>query len=117
MVHAAHASRYHWIHAGEAANHATGEWQIARVYSVLGRAEPALHHARRCLEILEEAGIRGFHRASACEGLAKAHSVAGHVEECLRYIELAKAESESITDEEDRKVLFDQLREIPEYRD
>ncbi len=51
MVHAAHASRYHWGQVGGPEQLAIGEWQCARVYSVLGRAEPALHHARRCLEI------------------------------------------------------------------
>ena len=46
MVHAAHASRYHWGEVGGPEQRAIGEWQCARVYSVLGRAEPALHHAR-----------------------------------------------------------------------
>jgi hypothetical protein len=53
MVHAAHASAYHWMGIGTAANRARSEWQCSRVYAVLGRAEPALHHARRCLEIAE----------------------------------------------------------------
>ena len=49
MIHAAHASRHHWGHAGTNANLGRGEWQIARVYAVLGRAEPARWHAARCL--------------------------------------------------------------------
>src|SRR6202008_682072 len=52
MLHAAHASRYHWGEVGEKVNLARGEWQVSRVYSVLGRGEPALYHARRCLEII-----------------------------------------------------------------
>ena len=58
MLHAAHASRYHWGEAPECepANLARGEWQISRVYMVLGRAEPAIWHAQRCLEHCEEAG-------------------------------------------------------------
>ena len=40
MLHAAHASRYHWGEVGEAVNLSRGEWQVSRVYSVLGRAEP-----------------------------------------------------------------------------
>ena len=47
MIHAAHASRYHWGEVGEAVNLARGEWLCSRVYSILGRAEPALWHARR----------------------------------------------------------------------
>ena len=42
MLHAAHASRYHWGEVGEPVNFARGEWQCSRVYAVLGRAEPAL---------------------------------------------------------------------------
>ncbi len=71
MVHAAHASRFHWGEVGEPLNLAVGEWQIARVYSTLRRPSSALRHARRCLEIIEENGITGFHRASAYEGVAK----------------------------------------------
>ena len=48
MVHAAHASRYHWGMVGGPVQWARGEWQCSRVYAVLGRVEPALHHARRC---------------------------------------------------------------------
>src|SRR5688572_9140139 len=49
MIHSAHASRYHWGEFGTPANLARGEWQCSRVYTVLGRAEPAMWHARRCL--------------------------------------------------------------------
>ncbi len=46
LIHTAHASRYHWMFAGEPVRLARGEWQCARVYSTLGRGEPALWHAR-----------------------------------------------------------------------
>ena len=59
MIHSAHASRYHWgeVGVGEPVNLARGEWQCSRVYAVLGRAEPALWHARRCVA-LNDAGLR-----------------------------------------------------------
>jgi hypothetical protein len=44
MVHMAHASRFHWDNVGDDQNRAIGEWQVARVYAVLGRAESALFH-------------------------------------------------------------------------
>lgn len=117
MIHGAHASRFHWGEVGKPRNLAVGEWQIARVYSTLRRPEPALHHARWAVEIIEENGITGFYRASAYEGLARAYSVAGEKEESEVYIERAKAEGKLITDEEEREVLFRQLAEIPEYQD
>jgi hypothetical protein len=51
MLNAAHASRLHWEMVGKPVNLARGDWQISHVYCVLGRIEPALYHARRCLEI------------------------------------------------------------------
>ena len=59
LVHAAHASSYHRGQVGEPPNFARAEWQCSGVYAVLGRVEPALHHARRCLEICRAHGIAG----------------------------------------------------------
>jgi hypothetical protein len=79
MIHAAHASRYHWgeVPTAEPANLAIGEWQCSRVYAVLGRGEPALHHARRCLELAEATDHEPWLLASAYEGLARASAAAG----------------------------------------
>ncbi|MEE9592047.1 MAG: hypothetical protein V3W28_00510 [Thermoplasmata archaeon] len=114
MIHAAHASRFHWGEVGEPRNLAVGEWQIARVYATLSRPQSSLRHAKRSLEILEENSISGFHRASAYEGIARAHSVAGDASEARRFIQLAREEAEQITDPEEKELLFDQLSEIPE---
>ena len=53
LLHCAHASAYHWLQVGTPANRARSEWQCSRMYTVLGRAEPELYHARRCIEIYE----------------------------------------------------------------
>ncbi len=116
MIHAAHASRFAWEDIGTPQNRAMGEWQVSRVYATLDRAEPALYHAKRCLELIEEAGIEGFFRASAYEGMAKAHSVSGNTTEAEEYIELAEREGEKITDKDEKEVLLSQLKEIPEFR-
>jgi hypothetical protein len=47
MLHMAHASRFHWEQVGTPANLARGEWLCSRVYAVLRRPEPCLHHAAR----------------------------------------------------------------------
>ena len=77
MLHMAHASRHHWEQVGTPANLARGEWLCSRVYAVLGRGEPSLHHARRVLELCEEHGIGDWDLAFAHEALARAHAVAG----------------------------------------
>ena len=53
MLYGAIASTYHWIEAGTAANHARGEYLIGQVALAIGRPELALHHAQRCLELVE----------------------------------------------------------------
>ena len=69
MIHAAHASRYHWGEISDDVHLARGEWQCARVYSVLGRgragplARPALRRAgrgrRRSRGLGPSRGLRG----------------------------------------------------------
>ncbi len=102
MVHAAHASRYHWGEVGQPANLARGEWQCSRVYAVLGRGEPALHHARRCLEICQEHGIGDWDVAFAYEALARASRVAGDLDRRERYAALAREAGQQIKENEDR---------------
>ncbi len=78
MVNGAHASRYHWGIAGGPENWAIGEWQVSRVYAVLRRPEPALHHASRCLALCRRHRLGDFVLAYAHEALARTHAVAGH---------------------------------------
>ena len=53
MIHAAHASCYHWLFAGTPLHHQRGEWLIARAYTALGHREAAERHTRRCLALTE----------------------------------------------------------------
>lgn len=113
MVHAAHASRFMWEEIGEPVNHARGEWQIARVYSVVDRAEPALHHARRCLAIVEEHGVGDFDLACAYEAMARAHATAGEREAAARYEALGREAAARIADEDDRDLVLADLDALP----
>ena len=113
MLHGAHASRYHWGLIGEPLRLAVGEWQCSRVYAVLGRSEPALHHARRCLELAEGHGLEDFHVAAAHEALARAHLVAGDRDEGIRHAEVARGIGERIADTEDHDILFSDLATLP----
>jgi hypothetical protein len=107
MLHRAHASRYLWGGVGTAANRARGEWLCSRVYAVLGRPEPALHHARRCLELVEAnpADLEEWDLPAADEAVARAQSVAGDLGEARRYVELGRAAAARVADEEDRAPL------------
>ena len=113
MLHAAHASCFHWLQVGTAVNAARGEWQCSRVYAVLERPEPALVHARRCLAICEEHGIADFDLAFAYEALARGHAVAGDHDEAARWLELGRTASAAIADDEDRALVLADLDSVP----
>lgn len=114
MLHAAHASRYHWGEVGEAVNLSRGEWQVSRVYSVLGRAEPALYHAQRCIEINEANEAReDWELGSAYEAMARASAVAGDLAARDEWKARAVAELAGIKDAEDRQVLEQDLATLP----
>jgi hypothetical protein len=112
MVHAAHASAYHWMQVGTAVNRARSEWQCSRVYAVLGRAEPAVWHARTSLALCERDGIGGFDLAFAYEALARAHAVNGDVAEASGWLDRARQAVGAIADVEDRDLVLSDLATI-----
>jgi hypothetical protein len=112
MIHASHASRFHWGEIGTLLEFERGEWQISRVYSVLKRSEPALYHARRCLEICKENNIGDFDIAFAYEAMARAYTIAGKKTECEKYLQLAKKAGEKIGKKEDKDYFFSELKTI-----
>jgi hypothetical protein len=116
MVHAAHASRYHWGQIGTPLEFERGEWQISRVYSVLGRPQPALYHAQRCLELCTENNIGDFDIAFAYEAVARANAAAGEQTEYQKYAKLAGESGEHIKGGEDKKYFFSELESIPGYQ-
>lgn len=105
MIHSAHASRCHWGEVGEPVNLARGEWLCSRVYSVLGRAESALWHARRCVEIDEASGARDWDIASAYESMARALAVGGDLGGAREWAARARAACDEIAEAEDREVI------------
>ena len=112
MVHAAHTSRYHWQilvskGKGTPVNLQRGEWLLARVYTILKRAEPAIHHAKVCLEITEDNNIKDFDLAFAYEAMARASALAGNKIDLKKYYELAKHAGEKIKKKEDKNYFFE----------
>lgn len=111
MFHAAHASRYHRGEIGESVNLARGEWQCSRGYSVLGRAEPAPWHARRCLEINEANGIGDWD--IAYEAMARASLTAGDLAAVVEWKAKATAALDGIAERDDREVIEGDLATLP----
>jgi hypothetical protein len=118
MIGTAHASRFHWSQVpGVTPEHkARGDWLISRVYAELGRAEPALYHARLVLEICQANGIGDWDLGFAYEALARAHAVAGERGRAREYTDLALAAARDIAQDPDRQLLLGDLETIPHQR-
>jgi hypothetical protein len=117
MIHAAHGSRLHWGTAGTAENVAVGGWLCSRVYATLGRAEPAMFHARWCLERAGSTDVPDWVRGEAHEAMAQAHALIGELDHARRHANDALAICDTIDDAEDREVVLGDLATLPFERD
>ena len=114
MLHAAHASRFHWGEIGTPLEFERGEWQISRVYAVLNRPQAAIYHAQRCLDICTANQVGDFDIAFAYEALARAYAEAGDSEKSREYIRLAEQAGEQIEDEGNREYFLSELGTVSE---
>ena len=106
MLHRAHASAYHWLQGPHtAANRARSHWLCSRVHAVAGQPEGALHHAQRCLALVEGHGeeMEDWDLAGAHEALARAHAAAGDTEQARHHLERARQETANIADPDDSR--------------
>ena len=112
MIHAAHASLFHWLKVGTGVHHQRGTWLIARVYSELGLAEAAMRYAELCQALTKQHAdsMEDFDKAYAHECLARANAVAGNVEEAQKFKALAEEAGEAIADEENKKYFVGDLQ-------
>ena len=113
----AYASAYHWMEAPEAtvANRIRSEHLIARAATAVGRAETALRHARRCVELCAEnaSAIEDWDLAFATEGLARAHAAAGDMDEARTHRDVAARLGAAIAEADDREVFLEELNRGP----
>jgi DNA-binding transcriptional MerR regulator len=116
MIHRAHTSRWHWARIGEPVNLARGEWLCSRVYATLGRGEPALWHARRCVEINESipADTReSWDLPAAYEAMARASFAAGDPASGALWKAKATAALEGIVAADDREPIAQDIATLP----
>lgn len=105
MVDTAHASNYHWWHAGTVVNAQRGEWLLARVYTVLGHNQEALWHAKACLALTEANpdDMQDFDVAYSYEAVARAQALNGAAELAAANKSKASDLGAKIAAEEDRQ--------------
>jgi hypothetical protein len=114
LIHAVHASAYHWTQVGEGPRLARAEWQCSWVYSELERPEPALFHAHRCEAVCRQYAdeLEDFDLPAMHEAFARAQLVAGNREEALHRLQLANDLCAKIADPEDREIIQAQIDSI-----
>jgi hypothetical protein len=112
MLNAAHASRYFWGEVGTPINFTRGEWQLSRVYSLLSRSEPAVHHAENSLRYCQNNSIGDFDLAFAYEALARSFRISHDKSQFDRYYRLAEESGEKIFEKEDKEYFFKELGTI-----
>jgi DNA-binding transcriptional MerR regulator len=115
LIATAHASAWHWRQVGHVANQSRAHWMCSRVYAVLGRAEPALYHARRCVEIVDGGGegIETWDVPSAYEAMARALAVSGDLDGAAEWKARSTAALAAIEEPEDRTVIEGDLATLP----
>ncbi len=113
MIHAAYASRYHWQIAGAVVNYLRGDWQIARVYTLLRLPERAVHYAQLCLQQCLDNDIGDFDLAFAYEAAARAYACAGQAVEAQHFYRLAVQAGTRIAEEDDRQQFEKELLAEP----
>ena len=108
VVHAAHASVYHWRQVGTVANHARALCLLANVYAALRRGGEAIRYARQCVELAEaHAGeIADWDLAFGYDCLARATAAAGDREAAAKVRQQARDYGDKIAEAED-KAVFD----------
>ncbi|HET7656947.1 MAG TPA: hypothetical protein VFK37_01545 [Bacillales bacterium] len=112
MIHAAHASRFHWGIVGEPVHFARGEWQISRVYALAGRFEPSSFHARKSLDLCLANNLGPFDTGFAYEAMARAYAVEGNLKKRDEYIEMAKLSAENVENQDDQLWLIKNIDTI-----
>ncbi len=112
MIHKTHASLYHWLQIGGPKEFSIGEWQIARVYAVLGMYESALRHGFRNEQICLDNDLKGFELAYAYESIARAYAIKNNTEKVDEFKNKAMEQAELISSKDDKKYLIDDLKTI-----
>jgi hypothetical protein len=112
MIHIAHASRFHWGEIGTPLNFVRGDWQISRVYAILGQGLNALFYAESSIRLCIDYQISDFDLAFAYESAARANALLENLEEMNKFLALANEAGQAIEKADDRKYFFSELETI-----
>jgi hypothetical protein len=108
------ASHWHWTQRKdyEPTNASIANWQVSRVFALLGQADNARRFALRSLEVIENEDVPPFYIGYAYEALARAESLAEDEESMQAYIDKARDVAGGLDDEESKQMLLSDLDTI-----
>ena len=109
MIRLNQASIWHWTQREDCTdrNLSIGYWQASRIYAVLGEAENAQKYAQLSLD--RSSPEEPFYRGYAYEALARAAAAGGNRKQVKEYGAEARRLAELVQDEEERRILLDDL--------
>lgn len=113
MLAAALGSRYHWGRVGMPRHLAIGDWQVSRVFAVIGDSANARRFADSSLAACTEHGLDAFVTGYAHEALARAAALDGDRQQRDRHLAAARDLSEEIADAAERDLLLKDLESVP----
>lgn len=113
MIHYAHASRLHWELSGAPLlNLVRGDWQISRVYCILGLGESALYHATSCYTKTINNNIADFDLVFAYECMANAYKVLGNEKLMKEHLDLGYQLINQVQNEDNKEYCRSELDKI-----
>ena len=108
------ASHWHWTHRDDyqPRNASVAYWQISRVFALMGQVDNVRRFGLRSVASVENEDIDPFCLGYGYEALARAEAVAGNRTEMEVHLAKAKEIAASVENEENRKLLVDDLKTI-----
>jgi len=115
MLRRAMTSIWHWTQRPDCTqqNLAVGYWQVSRIHALLGRADEARRYGELSLAASSGEDVAPFALAYAFEALARAEGVAGNADARDKHIARARDVVETMSDDEARQMVLNDLETIP----
>lgn len=105
MIASTLTQRFHWYQVGMPRNNAIGDWQVSRVFAVLGYAELARRFGERSLATAMDNDLGPFVTGFAHEAIARAAADVDDIATFEEHLALARSFVDRIEDAEERDAL------------
>jgi hypothetical protein len=113
MLHAAHASAFHWAKVGTALNQVRATMLLAHVHAALRDGRAALAYAQRCNDDLAAHNPPDWEMAFSEAVLAHAAFAAGEADLHREHYARAQQLGQAIADPEDKEIFLKTFNHIP----